>query len=84
MLTAAGWGIGDRRRPPPLIRITANRTPIRQASFDRLADSAVEVDLDLWPLVAPLVPLLEELERIEAMAAGSVEPERPADPGEDP
>jgi hypothetical protein len=29
----------------------------------------VEIDLDLWPLVAPLVPLLEELERVEAMAA---------------
>ena len=30
----------------------------------------MEIELDLWPLVAPLVPLLEELERIEAMAAG--------------
>jgi len=30
----------------------------------------VEVDLDLWPLVEPLVPLLEEMERIEDLAAG--------------
>jgi len=30
----------------------------------------VEVDLDLWPLVEGLVPLLEELERIEREAAG--------------
>jgi hypothetical protein len=30
----------------------------------------VEVDLDLWPLVEPLVPLLEEIEQIEALAAG--------------
>jgi hypothetical protein len=29
----------------------------------------VEISLDLWPLVEPLVPLLEELERVEAMAA---------------
>jgi hypothetical protein len=32
-------------------------------------DFAVEISLDLWPLVEPLVPLLEELERVEAMAA---------------
>ena len=37
----------------------------------------MEVDLDLWPLVEPLVPLLEELERIEALAAGE-------DTGDDP
>lgn len=30
----------------------------------------MEIDLDLWPLVAPLVPLLEEVERVEALAAG--------------
>ena len=30
----------------------------------------MEVDLDLWPLVEPLVPLLEEMERIEDLAAG--------------
>ena len=35
-----------------------------------LAGAPVEIELDLWPLVAPLVPLLEELERVEAMAAG--------------
>ena len=37
----------------------------------------MEVDLDLWPLVESLVPLLEELERIEALAAGN-------DGGKDP
>ena len=30
---------------------------------------AVEIELDLWPLVASLVPLLEEVERVEALAA---------------
>jgi hypothetical protein len=40
----------------------------------------VEVDLDLWPLVAPLVPLLEELERVEALAAE----EEPAEDDEQP
>jgi hypothetical protein len=38
---------------------------------------AVEVDLDLWPLVEPLVPLLEELERVEAMAAEGPASESP-------
>jgi hypothetical protein len=33
-----------------------------------LRSIVVEVDLDLWPLVEPLVPLLEELERVEALA----------------
>jgi hypothetical protein len=40
----------------------------------------VEIDLDLWPLVAPLVPLLEELERVEALAAE----EEPAEDHEQP
>jgi hypothetical protein len=35
----------------------------------------VEIDLDLWPLVESLVPLLEELERVEALAAGERPPE---------
>ena len=35
----------------------------------------MEIDLDLWPLVEPLVPLLEELERVEALAAGEEQPE---------
>jgi hypothetical protein len=35
----------------------------------------LEVDLDVWPLVEELVPLLEEIERIEAIAAGKTEPE---------
>jgi hypothetical protein len=30
----------------------------------------VEIDLDAWPLVKELLPLLEEIERVEAMAAG--------------
>lgn len=38
----------------------------------------MEIELDLWPLVAPLVPLLEELERIEAMAAGEDDPKGPS------
>ncbi len=38
----------------------------------------MEIELDLWPLVAPLVPLLEELERIEAMAAGEDDPKDPS------
>lgn len=29
----------------------------------------MEVDLDVWPLVEELLPLLNELERIEALAA---------------
>jgi hypothetical protein len=40
-------------------------------------DAPVEIDLDLWPLVEPLVPLLEELERIEALAAGENDSEDP-------
>lgn len=43
-----------------------------------LADAPVEIELDLWPLVAPLVPLLEDLERIEAMAAGEDDPKGPS------
>ena len=38
----------------------------------------METELDLWPLVAPLVPLLEELERIEVMAAGEDDTKGPA------
>ena len=38
----------------------------------------MEIELDLWSLVAPLVPLLEELERIEAMAAGEDDTKGPA------
>jgi hypothetical protein len=30
----------------------------------------VEIDLDVWPLAKELLPLLEEIERVEAMAAG--------------
>jgi hypothetical protein len=41
----------------------------------------VEIDLDLWPLVEPLVPLLEELERVEALAAGEEPPEDDEQPG---
>lgn len=29
----------------------------------------MEIDLDVWPLVEELLPLLNELERIEALAA---------------
>lgn len=43
----------------------------------------MEADLDLWPLVAPLVPLLEELERIEAMAAGKTAAGSPATDGQE-
>jgi hypothetical protein len=42
-----------------------------------LAHAPVEIDLDLWPLVAPLVPLLEELERVEALAADENDNEDP-------
>jgi hypothetical protein len=41
----------------------------------------LEVDLDLWPLVAPLVPLLEELERVEALAAEGEPAEDDEQPG---
>lgn len=30
----------------------------------------MEIDLDLWPLVLEMLPGLEEIERIEALAAG--------------
>jgi len=35
----------------------------------------LEVDLDVWPLVEEMLPLLEEIERIEALAAGETEQE---------
>jgi hypothetical protein len=41
----------------------------------RPCGNPLEVDLDVWPLVEELVPLLEEIERIEAIAAGKAEPE---------
>ena len=30
----------------------------------------MEINLDVWPLVEELIPLLEEIERIEAIASG--------------
>lgn len=35
----------------------------------------VEINLDVWPLVEELLPLLYEIERIEALAAGKNEAE---------
>jgi hypothetical protein len=35
----------------------------------------LEVDLDVWSLVEELMPLLKEIERIEAIAAGKTESE---------
>jgi hypothetical protein len=39
----------------------------------------MRIELDLWPEIAPLVPLLGELERIEALAAGKTEAVRSID-----
>jgi hypothetical protein len=35
-----------------------------------LCAPSMEIDLDVWPLVEELMPLLEEIERIEAIASG--------------
>ena len=67
-----------RQRPDPPPPGTANPDAgpgLLQHAFP--CGAPVEADLDLWPLVAPLVPLLEELERIEAMAAGENDNEDP-------
>lgn len=61
--------------PDPLHRLP--RIPQRSHTAGSFVDAPVEIDLDLWPLVEPLVPLLEELERIEAMAAGENDSEDP-------
>lgn len=37
----------------------------------------LEVDLDVWPLVEELLPLLEEIERIEALAAQEDSEDKP-------
>ena len=33
----------------------------------------VEIELDFWGIIEPLLPLLEEIDRIEAIAAGKTE-----------
>jgi hypothetical protein len=33
----------------------------------------VEIELDFWGIIEPLLPLLEEIDRIEAIAAGEAE-----------
>lgn len=40
----------------------------------------MEVDLDVWPLVEELLPLLNELERIEALAATEEEQDNSEEP----
>jgi hypothetical protein len=55
--------------PRPLIRRTNQQHHQPPGTIRSPGGFAVEIDLDLWPLVAPLVPLLEELERVEAMEA---------------
>lgn len=34
---------------------------------------SMEINLDVWPLVEELMPLLEEIERIEAIASGKTD-----------
>jgi hypothetical protein len=77
----------DRVISPPQPRrspITRNPTPNAQSYYPqgipglimaKPCGNPLEVDLDVWPLVEELVPLLEEIERIEAIAAGKTEPE---------
>lgn len=43
----------------------------------------MQLTIDLWEIIRPLLPLLEELERIEAKAAGEEEVIQLEEPDED-
>lgn len=68
--------VGRRQGPdsPSLAPLTPKRNQFPCGANIRHDGEAlwgilVEIDLDVWPLVEELLPLLNELERIEALAA---------------
>ena len=68
--TGPAWWRLRADAPRPLIRRTDQQHHQPPGTIRSPGGFVVEIDLDLWPLVAPLVPLLEEVERVEALAAG--------------
>jgi hypothetical protein len=43
----------------------------------------VEIEMDFWGIIEPLLPLLEEIDRIEAVAAGEAEADEHTTDGEE-